>query len=77
MHKFLFYHKIYYMPLHVSSTMCSKRVQTHNKSYYKTRICALSWLITKIILRCTISKTSKHCQLYTMPFQKLSLKMAP
>jgi hypothetical protein len=23
MHKFLFYNKIYYMPLHVSSTMCS------------------------------------------------------
>jgi len=24
---------------------------------YKTRFCALSWLITKIILRCTVSKT--------------------
>ena len=24
-----------------------------------SRICALSWLITKIILRCTVSKTSK------------------
>jgi len=23
MHKFLFYNKIYYMPLHVSSAMCS------------------------------------------------------
>ena len=27
-------------------------------TYYKTRICALSWLITKIILRCTVSETS-------------------
>jgi len=26
-------------------------------SYYETRFCALSWLITKIILRCTVSKT--------------------
>ena len=33
-----------------------------NKSYYKTRICALNWLITKIILRCTVSKTSKHAE---------------
>jgi hypothetical protein len=29
------------------------------KFLYKTIICALSWLITKIILRCTFSKTSK------------------
>ena len=28
-------------------------------TYYKTRICEVSWLITKIILRCTVSKTSK------------------
>ena len=28
-------------------------------SYYKTRIFAVSWLITKVILRCTVSKTSK------------------
>ena len=28
-------------------------------TYYKRRICALSWLIAKIILRCTVSKTSK------------------
>jgi hypothetical protein len=36
---------------------CSKHVEAYNKSYYKTRICALSWLITNIILRCTVSKT--------------------
>ena len=30
------------------STQCSKRVQAYNKPYYKKRICALSWLITKI-----------------------------
>ena len=28
-------------------------------AYYKTTFCALSWLITKITLRCTVSKTSK------------------
>jgi len=27
---------------------------------YKKRICALSWSVAKIILRCTVSKTSKH-----------------
>jgi len=27
MHKFLFYNKIYYMPLHVSSTVCSSSDQ--------------------------------------------------
>ena len=31
-------------------------------TYYKGRICALSWLITRIILRCTVSKTSKYCK---------------
>ena len=40
------------------STYCSKHVEAYNKSYYKTRFCASSWLITKIILRCTVSKTS-------------------
>jgi len=34
-------------------------MEAYNKYYYKTRICALSWLITKIILRCTVSITSK------------------
>ena len=29
-------------------------------TYYKRRFCALSWLIAKIILRCTVSKTSKY-----------------
>ena len=28
--------------------------------YCKTRICALNWLITKIILKGTVSKTSKY-----------------
>ena len=36
-----------------------KHVEAYKKSYYKTRICALSWLIAKIKLRCTVSKTSK------------------
>jgi len=30
----------------------------YNK-HYKTRICALSWSVTKIILRCTVNKTQK------------------
>ena len=47
------------MPLHVSNT-CLKHVEAYNKSYYETRICALSWLITEIMLRCPVSKTSKH-----------------
>ena len=41
------------------STQCSKHVEAYNKTYYKRRFCALSWLIAKIILRCTVSKTSK------------------
>ena len=28
---------------------------------YKTKICALSWSVTKIILRCTVSKTKIFC----------------
>jgi len=35
------------MPLHVSSTMCSKHVEAYNKLLIK-QDCALSWLITKI-----------------------------
>jgi len=42
-------------------------------------MCALSWLITKIILRCTVSKTSTHesdyhtmfCITYYIMFVKL------
>ena len=41
------------------STWCSKQVQEYNKSYYKTRFCASSWLVTNITLRCKVSKTSK------------------
>ena len=32
------------------STQCSKHVEEYNKSYHKRRICALSWLITKILM---------------------------
>jgi len=39
--------------------MCSKHVEAWNKTCCKIRICALRWLITNIILRCTVSKTSK------------------
>jgi hypothetical protein len=34
------------------------------KTYYKTIICALSSLITKIILRCTVRKTSKYNKIF-------------
>jgi len=65
--------QVYYMPLHVSSTMCSSsggqnciiQPLVSSQLYVtvpctgKTRFCASSWLITKIILRCTVSKTSK------------------
>ena len=43
------------------STQCSKHVQECNKLViYKTRIFGLSWSVTKIMLRCTASKTSKN-----------------
>ena len=34
-------------------------IQRNIKTYYKTILYALGWLITKIIMRCTVSKTSK------------------
>jgi len=30
------------------STWYSKHVEAYNETYYKTRTCALSWLITKM-----------------------------
>ena len=33
------------------------------QTYYKTRFCALSWLITKMILRCTVSRMSKRLKI--------------
>ena len=43
------------------STYCSKRLEEYNnKIIIKQDFCALSWLITKIILRYTVSKTSKN-----------------
>jgi hypothetical protein len=51
------------------NTQWSKHVEAYNKSYYKTRICALSWLITKttkihqttrcLILECRIRDSLK------------------
>ena len=32
------------------------------KIYYKKRICVLTWSVTKIILKCTVSKTSKFVE---------------
>ena len=50
------------MPLHVSSTMCSKHVEAYNKLIINI-ICALSWLITKILL--LVSHLAK--QLHNLP----------
>ena len=42
-----------------SARLCSKHVQEYNKLIIK-RIGAISWSVTKIILRCTVNKTSKN-----------------
>ena len=38
----------YNFDLLMMSTQCSKHVEAYNKLIYKTRICALSWLIAKM-----------------------------
>ena len=43
----------------ILTSWCSKHVEECNQLIKKTRICALSWSVAKIILRCTVSKTSK------------------
>jgi len=44
----------------------SKHVKSRNKTLWK-KICASSWLNTEInILRCTVSKTSKHLQVVSV-----------
>ena len=37
----------------------ARNMYRHIINLLKTRICALSWSVAKIILRCTVSKTSK------------------
>jgi len=59
MHKILFYNK-FIICLYMFQAPCAHHQEVKTVLYYKTRICALSWLITKIILRCTVSKTSKY-----------------
>ena len=49
----------YNFELLMMSTQCSKHVEAYNKLIIKQSFCAFSWLITKIILRCTVSKTLK------------------
>jgi len=50
---------------HDDEHMCSKHVEAWNKLIVKQTFCASSWLITeKIILRCTVSKTSKNVCCY-------------
>ena len=48
-----------YILLHISSTIVLEICRIIQYTYYKTRICALSWSNTKIILRCTVRKTSQ------------------
>ena len=47
----------YNFDLLMMSTQCSKHVEAYNKLIIKKRFCAISWLITKILLRCTVRKT--------------------
>jgi len=51
---------------------CSKHVQEYGKPIKKTRICTLSWLIAKIILTCTVSKTSKENNIILSVFRNAS-----
>ena len=46
-------------PIKTLHAPCPHPYAPHNKFYYKTRICALNWLIPKIIFRYTVSKISK------------------
>ena len=61
MHNCLILQYVYYVPLHVSSIICSKHVEEHNTRIVKSSNCASSWSLPKIILRCTVSKT-KNCR---------------
>ena len=42
--------------------LCSKHIEECNKPLYKTRICVLGWSFTRIITRCTVSKTKTKNQ---------------
>ena len=59
MHKFLFYNK-FIICLYMFRALCAHPQEVKIVLYsiwYHLQV--LSWLITKIILRCTVSKTSK------------------
>ena len=60
MHKILFYNK-FIISLYMFRALCAHHQEV------KTRFYALSWLITKIILRCTVSKTSKPEAIQSKP----------
>jgi len=47
------------------------------KTYYKTRIFALIWSVTKIILRFRVSKTSKHASIceFTVVTHNVTIRM--
>jgi len=48
-------HSIWHHHTLQAAVRCTEWERTH----YKTRIAALSWSVTKIILRCMVNKTSK------------------
>ena len=57
---------------------CSKQVEKYNKLIKKRGICALSWSISKIILRCTVRKTSKFdLLLYALRVSLSTCKLSP
>jgi len=56
MNKILFYNK-FVICLHMFRALCARNMCRHITNLLLTRFCLLSWLITKIILRSTVSKT--------------------
>jgi len=50
-------------------------VEAYNKLIKKTSICELNWLIRKIILRCTVSETSKFVLLKFRKLLKVPISM--
>ena len=47
MHNCLILQYVYYVPLHVSSIICSKHVEEHNTRIVKSSNCASSWSLPK------------------------------
>jgi len=50
-------HRLRVSSLNLMGTQCSKNVEIYNKFIEKQDFFALSWLSTKIVLRCAVSRT--------------------